>query len=91
VGDDWHRALLANATIEIEHVRPAILGRRAFDAADELRRLRHFVRHAYAASLDLERLRSVAARWLGARAELAGDLDAFASFLRELARRLEAG
>jgi hypothetical protein len=66
VGEDWHRALLANATLEIEDVRPRILGPHAFAAADDLRRLRHFVRHAYAAPLDLDRLRAVASRWLGA-------------------------
>lgn len=55
-GPDWHQALLAEMALEVEGVRPAILGA---DTLVELRRLlgfRHFFRHAYAVQLDPEQL-----------------------------------
>jgi len=91
VGGDWHRALLQNAALDIEHVRPPILGGSSLAAADELRRFRHFLRHAYAASLDAERIARVAASWLSAFAAVEADLDAFSDFLRRMAESLDQG
>ncbi len=88
-GDDWHRALLQNAGLEIEQVRPPILRPASLAAADELRRFRHFLRHAYAASLDPERVARVAASWTSAFASVDADLDGFRDFLRRLAESLE--
>lgn len=87
-GEDWHRALLRGAGLAIDRLRPAILGPRVLAAADELRRFRHLLRHAYAAELDASRLAGVAAQWLSAAADLAADLDSFERFLSELADRL---
>jgi chorismate mutase len=89
VGEDWHRALLRNAALEIERVRPPILGNSALAAADDLRRFRHFLRHAYAASLDAARIARVAASWTSAFQAVEADLDAFSDFLRRLAESLE--
>lgn len=88
-GDDWHRALLQNAGLEIERVRPPILGGPSLAAADELRRFRHFLRHAYAASLDPGRVARVAASWTAASDSVEADLDGFRDFLRRLAESLE--
>jgi len=87
--DDWHRTLLHNAGLEIERVRPAILGAASLAAADELRRFRHFLRHAYAASLDPGRVARVATSWTSAFASVEADLDGFRDFLRRLADSLE--
>jgi hypothetical protein len=87
VGEDWHRALLQNAALEIEKVRPRILGASSLAAADELRRFRHFLRHAYAAGLD--RIAGLAASWLAVFATVDADLDAFSGFLRRMAESLE--
>ncbi|MFW6067878.1 MAG: hypothetical protein ACOC97_06045 [Myxococcota bacterium] len=88
-GADWHRSLLQNASLEIERVRPAILGGEAVSMADEARRFRHFVRHGYAAPLDWERVRRVAQAWLADELALRRDLDAFDDFLGKLADRLD--
>jgi hypothetical protein len=89
-GADWHRELLRNAALVIEKVRPAILGPAALAAADELRRFRHFLRHAYAAALDPARVATRGDQWLGAFAELQTDIDRFCAFVESLAERLEA-
>jgi anion-transporting ArsA/GET3 family ATPase len=87
--EDWHRALLRNATLKIEHVRPAILSAQSVDAADELRRFRHFLVHAYAADLNASRLQSLAAQWVAALPTIEAELDQFESFLQQLAETLE--
>lgn len=83
-GTDWHRGLLDAARLHVPTIRPAILAGSA-DAADELRRFRHFVRHAYAAPLDPPRVRTLAAAWSAAHPLLSADLDAFEAFLEQLA------
>jgi hypothetical protein len=55
-GAQWHRALLADATLVLPGVRPAIVPPSAERQWDELRRFRHFLRHSYAVELDAKRL-----------------------------------
>lgn len=81
---DWHRGLLESASLDIPKVRPPVLSA-SVPAADELRRFRHFVRHAYAAPLDAARVRELAGAWQAARPALASDLDRFEDFLEQLA------
>lgn len=88
-GVDWHRSVLEAASLDVPRLRPAILQRSA-SAADELRRFRHFVRHAYAAALDPARVLELALAWRAAESGLAADLDRFETFLVELAARLDA-
>lgn len=85
---DWHRELIDAAELEIPQLRPAILPRSA-RAADELRRFRHFVRHAYAAPLDPARVVELARGWLAVQPDVEADLDDFEAFLEGLARSLD--
>lgn len=55
-GAEWHRALLADAVWPIPGVRGAVLVADSERDWDELRRFRHFLRHAYTVELDAERL-----------------------------------
>jgi hypothetical protein len=59
------------------------------DVADELRRFRHFLVHAYAADLNAARLQQLAEQWLAAVPLVETELDRFESFLNALAERLE--
>lgn len=61
-GSEWHRAILADATLDLPGVRPAIVPPECTrDWADVLA-FRHFLRHAYTVELDAEKLtRNVAA------------------------------
>jgi len=88
-GADWHRQLLRVAGLQIDKVRPAVLGPRSLDPADELRRFRHFLRHAYPARLDPAKIERVAQVWLGAFADLQADLHRLEDFLEGVATRLE--
>lgn len=51
-GAAWHAQLLADATLEIDGVRPAVYPKDAEHHWASLLRFRHFLRHAYAVGLD---------------------------------------
>lgn len=55
-GAEWHRALLADAALDIPDLRPALFSPELEVDWDELRRFRHFLRHAYPLDLDARRL-----------------------------------
>ncbi len=59
----------------------------AKQAADELRRFRHFLRHAYGAPLDFDRLRTLASSWRDTEPALEADLEQFDAFLEQVYRR----
>ncbi len=46
IGRDWHRKLLERAASELPGDRPAVLGPRLLEAADELLRFRHVALHS---------------------------------------------
>lgn len=60
-GDDWHRELLGQMTLEIEGVRAGLLDDPLHRDLDLLRRFRHVVRHAYAADYDWEEMQEALA------------------------------
>ena len=61
-GAAWHRALLGDAARELPGVRPLIVPPEVLADWVDLLGFRHFLRHAYAAELEAEKLRAVAAR-----------------------------
>ena len=58
----YHIDLLRRMRLEIDGIRPALVSDGAFDLLDELRRFRHFFRHAYTAELNPEKLDDLLAR-----------------------------
>lgn len=51
-GQNWHRQLLEQMTVEIPQLRPALISEDTRFLFDELRRFRHVVRSIYAYQLD---------------------------------------
>lgn len=88
-GPDWHRRLLDGALLAIDRVRPALLGQTSYGAADELLRFRHFLRHAYSADLDPQRVTDLVARIGRDRGSIDADLDALERFLASMADAVE--
>lgn len=77
--------LLELATLEVEGLRPALLGVDARARLHELRSFRHFARHGYAVELDAARLSALAATAAALRPLLARDLDRLDAWLGALA------
>lgn len=83
---DWHQALLGSMSLEIEGVRPQVLGAETAQLLRRLLAFRHFLRHAYSVPLDRERLARLARDACEVAPLLEGDLDRFDRFLESLAK-----
>ncbi|MDX1688202.1 MAG: hypothetical protein R3248_09490 [Candidatus Promineifilaceae bacterium] len=55
----WHSQLIDRMTLDVEGMRPALLGEDTARLLHELRAFRHFFRHAYVTPLEYERVQSV--------------------------------
>lgn len=55
-GEQWHAALLKRMTLDVEGLRPRLLGDETYRCLDELRRFRHVFRKAYTIELDPQRV-----------------------------------
>jgi hypothetical protein len=75
------RSLLAQATVDVPGVRPAVLPRATRADLEELLGMRHFLRHAYGAELDGRRLAAQAERLHDVAPAVEQALDAFDAFL----------
>lgn len=88
-GDDWHRLLLEQMTLDIEGVRPAVIDADLARQLDLLRRFRHRIRHAYEEELDRQRMAEVLAARVAALDALPSALESIETFLDRAARTLE--
>ncbi len=81
----WHTQLLRRMMLDVEEVRPRVIGDESYECLDELRRFRHLFRNAYVLRFDPQRLALVleSARRLERLYE--HDLEKFLSFLDNLA------
>ena len=80
----WHADLLRRMTLDIEGLRPRLLGDEAYDALDELRRFRHLFRSAYRLRLDAERLALVHRKAQILEQVYRADMERFLAFLDTL-------
>lgn len=55
-GSEWHGAVLADATLDLPDVRPAVVATEHHRDWADLLAFRHFLRHAYTVELDAEKL-----------------------------------
>ena len=76
-GERYHTDLLRRMKLEIEGVRPALLSEQTFTQLDELRRFRHFFRHAYSADLDPAKVTDLVTRAQQLRELIQQDTDRF--------------
>ena len=84
-GPDWHQALLHAMALEIEGVRPAVLSAESLSRLRRLLGFRRFFRHAYAVSLDSERLAALRDEALAVRESLRDDVARLDAYLDQLA------
>ena len=74
--------LLRRMQLEIQGIRPALLSAETASGLDELRRFRHFFRHAYTADLDPGRVADLAARAARIRGGFDRDFERFLALLQ---------
>ncbi len=84
-GEGWHRALLEVMSLELEGVRPAVIGSRLMRKLDEYLRFRHLFRNIYGFELEPKRLKSLAQDLPQTLVAFKKAMDKFNQFLDELA------
>ena len=77
----YHADLLRRMKLNIPGVRPALISEETYALLDELRRFRHFFRHAYGVDLDPERVEGVAKKAVELEDRFEGDLSNFLRLL----------
>ncbi len=76
-GGSAHKRLLDQLSVEIPGVRPKVLSAASYQGLDELRKFRHFFRHAYVVDLDPDQLAARADALSALHDGLLADLDAW--------------
>ena len=87
-GADSHQRLLSVMALDVEGLRPAVISEQSRAELDELRKFRHFFRHAYMAQIDWDLLRTHLKRIARHHETLMGELRSFVDFIRGLADSL---
>ncbi|MCA9513530.1 MAG: hypothetical protein KC635_01155 [Myxococcales bacterium] len=80
----WHVTLARRMALAIDGVRPAVLTEATLAGLDTLRRFRHFVRHAYTATLEPARLEEVVAVLRAAHPAARAEIAAFAALVAQI-------
>jgi hypothetical protein len=80
----WHADLLRRMSLDIDDIRPHVVGRDAYMALDELRRFRHLFRSGYRLHFDPVRLAAVRQAADVLRLLYPDDFAQFLRFLDEL-------
>ncbi|BDG59749.1 ribonuclease toxin HepT-like protein [Caldinitratiruptor microaerophilus] len=86
-GEDWHKKLLQQASLDIPGLRPSLISQPTYAALDELRRFRHVVRNVYGHLLDPERVAALLARLPQIDTGVRRDIETFLNRLRREATR----
>ena len=84
-GADWHQELLTAMGLEIEGVRPRVLGDETIGRLRRLLSFRHFFRHAYGVALDPARLEELRVVAIEVRPLVRRDFEELDRLLRALA------
>jgi len=88
-GESGHVGLLRVAGLTIPGVRPAIFSEQTREVLDELRKFRHFFRHAYALDLRADKLARVLDPFIPGHPALDRELEAFVAFIERTVAQLE--
>jgi hypothetical protein len=89
-GESSHALILRAALRPIEGVRPAVLRAELRDDLDEIRRFRHFFRHAYSLELRADRLRRALEPFATAATGVEADLLRFEQAVRDFVAEIDA-
>jgi hypothetical protein len=85
-GPGWHRDLLAQMTLEVAGVRPAVIRSETAAGLEEYLRFRHLVRNLYTWNFEQDKLAALVTALDPVLSELSTDLAAFARYLEAASR-----
>ena len=82
-GDQWHRDLVDDMTLDIPEVRPAVIDRSLARTLGEYLRFRHVFRNVYGGVLEAERMASLEKRLPGTLAAFRDRVETFVAWMLE--------
>ena len=80
-GDNWHRELLRQMTIEIKKVRPVVISEATYNHLNNYRGFRHIVRNVYTFNLSVSKLQVLIDNLNIAYTGFKADIDNFCCFI----------
>jgi hypothetical protein len=83
-GEEWHKRLLLNMTIEIEGVRPPVISSGLYDSLRLFLGFRHVVRQAYGFQLDEAKLEELALSFENTVSNFSAELTNFCDTLKKM-------
>ena len=83
-GEEWHKRLLLNMTIEIEGVRPSVISSDLYDSLRPFLGFRHVVRQAYGFQLDEAKLEELAASFENTIRNFSDEVTKFCDILKNV-------
>src|SRR3990170_4972308 len=83
-GEEWHKRLLLNMTIEIEGVRPPVISSNLYNSLRLFLGFRHVVRQAYGFQLDESKLEELISSFEDTVRNFSSELTKFCDFLKKM-------
>ena len=83
-GEEWHKRLLLNMTIEIEGVRPPVISTNLYNSLRPFLGFRHVVRQAYGFQLDEAKLEELASSFENTVRHFSDEVAKFCDTLRNM-------
>jgi hypothetical protein len=80
-GEDWHKQLLMQMSLEIELVRPPVISKKTYELLNVYRGFRHVVRNVYTFNLSSEKLDPLVRNLEETYLSLKSDIDSFCKFI----------
>src|SRR3972149_8757551 len=83
-GEEWHKRLLLNMTIEIEGVRPPVISTNLYNSLRPFLGFRHVVRQAYGFQLDEAKLEELASSFENSVRKFSDEVTKFCDTLKKM-------
>jgi len=83
-GEEWHKRLLLNMTLEIEGVRPPVISSGLYNSLRPFLGFRHVVRQAYGFQLDENKLEELASEFENSSKSFSAEITSFCDTMKKL-------
>lgn len=85
-GEDWHKKLLRQMSVEMPEIRPAVIDKELFHSLDGYLKFRHLVRNIYGFQLDLKRFEHLIENMVKVVKDLENQIFSFLDKMEDIAK-----
>ncbi|PKM79411.1 MAG: hypothetical protein CVU88_05925 [Firmicutes bacterium HGW-Firmicutes-13] len=87
-GDEWHKKLLRQMSVEIPLIRPAVITKTLFYKLEDYLKFRHLVRNIYGFQLEYNRFNYLIKDMNSVAAEVAEQVKSFLNDMQDIAKNI---